>query len=71
MIADRYGTSCAVQMLTQAWDLASLREAVVQTLAEALHPAAILERVDPHIRELEELPARQDQVLFAAMPTAE
>jgi 23S rRNA (cytosine1962-C5)-methyltransferase len=70
LIADCYHDLIAVQMLTQAMDQAPLREVVIETLAQALQPVAIIERVDAHIRELEQLPARQGQVLFAAGPTA-
>ncbi len=68
LIADRYNDLITVQMLTQAMDQARLRAVVVETLAEALRPAAIIERVDAHIRELEQLPARQEQVVFASEP---
>ena len=51
-------------------DLDPVRETVIGTLAEELRPAAIIERVDPRIRELEQLPPRQDQVVFAAGESA-
>jgi 23S rRNA (cytosine1962-C5)-methyltransferase len=66
LIADRYADLISVQVLTQAMDLASVRETVIKTLVEELRPAAIIERVDPRIRELEQLPAREDQVVFAS-----
>ncbi len=51
-------------------DLDPVRETVTQTLAEELKPAAIIERVDTRIRALEQLPPRQDQVVFAADPSS-
>jgi 23S rRNA (cytosine1962-C5)-methyltransferase len=59
LIVDRYDDVLTLQILTQAFDRASVRETVVQTLAEELHPEGIVERVDPRIRELEQLPARE------------
>ena len=70
LIADRYADLICVQVLTQAMDLAPVRETVIGTLAEELRPAAIIERVDPRIRELEQLPAREDQVVFASGDSA-
>jgi 23S rRNA (cytosine1962-C5)-methyltransferase len=66
LIADRYGDLISLQILTQAMDLAAVRETVTGTLAEELRPAAIIERVDPRIRELEQLPPRPDQVVFSS-----
>ena len=66
LIADRYGDLISLQVLTQAMDLDPVRETVTRTLAEELKPVAIVERVDARIRELEQLPPRQDQVVFAA-----
>ncbi len=57
LIVDRYNDILSIQILTQAMDSALLRETVVTELTK-LNPAAIVERVDPHIRELEQLPAR-------------
>jgi 23S rRNA (cytosine1962-C5)-methyltransferase len=47
-----------LQILTQALDAEQVREAIISELNERLKPAAIIERVDPRIRELEQLPAR-------------
>ncbi|MGA2960720.1 MAG: class I SAM-dependent rRNA methyltransferase [Candidatus Korobacteraceae bacterium] len=66
LIADRYGDLITLQILTQAMDLDPVRETVIRTLAGELQPAAIIERVDTRIRELEQLPPRPDQVVFAA-----
>jgi 23S rRNA (cytosine1962-C5)-methyltransferase len=45
-------------------DAAPARAALVAELAEKLQPAAILERVEPRIRELEQLPARDSGYLL-------
>jgi 23S rRNA (cytosine1962-C5)-methyltransferase len=58
LIVDRYNDLLSVQVLTQAMDTEPVRRAVVSELNEQLKPAAIAERVDPRVRELEQLPAR-------------
>jgi len=58
LIVDRYHDLLSMQILTQAMDAEPLRNLVVSELNSALKPAAISERVDPRIRELEQLPAR-------------
>jgi 23S rRNA (cytosine1962-C5)-methyltransferase len=63
LVVDKYNDLLAVQVLTQAFDRDDLREAVVGCLAEAYPEASIVERVDAHIRELEQLPERASQML--------
>jgi 23S rRNA (cytosine1962-C5)-methyltransferase len=58
LIVDRYNDLLSLQILTQAMDAEPVREAVVSELSERLKPVAIAERVDPRIRELEQLPVR-------------
>ncbi len=58
LIVDRYNDLLSIQALTQAMDAEPVRSVIVAELAERLKPAAIAERVDPRIRELEQLPAR-------------
>jgi len=58
LIVDRYNDIVSLQILTQAMDSDSIRQAVVSESAERLHPASIVERVDPRVRELESLPPR-------------
>ena len=58
LIVDRYNDLLSIQALTQAVDAAPVRSVIVEELTERLKPAAIAERVDPRIRELEQLPAR-------------
>ncbi len=59
LIVDRYNDLLSFQVLTQAMDAEPVRQAVISELTEQLKPAAIAERVDPRIRELEQLPARK------------
>jgi 23S rRNA (cytosine1962-C5)-methyltransferase len=63
LIVDRYNDIATVQILTQAMDAAPVREAIMQTLLAELQPAGIVERVEPRIRELEQLPARASGLL--------
>jgi 23S rRNA (cytosine1962-C5)-methyltransferase len=65
LIVDRYNDVLTMQILTQAFDREELRGAVVDSLAEHFPEAALIERVDPHIRELEQLPARESHILRA------
>ena len=58
LIVDRYNDIVSLQILTQAMDSDSIRQAVVSESAERLHPTSIVERVDPRVRELESLPPR-------------
>ncbi len=57
LIVDRYNDLLSFQILTQAMDAEPVRQTVTTELTEQLKPAAIAERVDPRIRELEQLPA--------------
>jgi len=63
LIADRYNDLISVQILTQAMDRPDVREVVIGALQERLQPAAIIERVEPRVRELEQLPATESRVL--------
>jgi 23S rRNA (cytosine1962-C5)-methyltransferase len=56
LIVDRYNDILSMQVLTQAMDRAELRDMILRTLLEELKPAAVVERVEPRIRELEQLP---------------
>jgi 23S rRNA (cytosine1962-C5)-methyltransferase len=58
LIVDRYNDLLSLQVLTQAMDADSVREVVISELRERLKPASMAERVDPRIRELEQLPSR-------------
>ncbi len=63
LIVDRYGDVLSLQILTQAMDTNPVRQAILAELTERLHPASIVERVDPRVRELESLPARASGLL--------
>src|SRR3989454_10010538 len=58
LIVDRYNDLLSFQLLTQAMDSEPLRQAILSELGDRLKPASIVERVDPRVRELEQLPAR-------------
>jgi len=58
LIVDRYDDLVSIQALTQAMDAEPVRSVIMSELRDRLKPAAIAERVDPRIRELEQLPAR-------------
>ena len=59
LIVDRYNAVLSLQVLTQAMDAEPVRQTVLEVLQESLNPAGIVERVDPRIRELENLPPRE------------
>jgi 23S rRNA (cytosine1962-C5)-methyltransferase len=62
LIVDKYNDVLAMQALTQAFDRDDLRQVVLGSLSEHFPDASVLERVDAHIRKLEELPPRDSQV---------
>lgn len=57
LIIDRYNDVYTLQVLTQAWDRAERKQAVLRRLQELTGAEHIVERVDERIRELEQLPA--------------
>jgi 23S rRNA (cytosine1962-C5)-methyltransferase len=63
LIVDRYNDLLSLQVLTQAMDTEAVRQVIVSELSARLQPAGIAERVDPRVRELEELPARSSGLL--------
>jgi len=63
LIIDRYNDVLTIQALTQAMDSEGARQTIVSTLAEQLSPAGIVERVEARVRELEQLPARDNALL--------
>jgi 23S rRNA (cytosine1962-C5)-methyltransferase len=64
LIVDRYNDLLSIQALTQAIDAEPVRSVVVAELTERLKPAAIAERVDSRIRELEQLPPRPSRLIL-------
>jgi 23S rRNA (cytosine1962-C5)-methyltransferase len=63
LIVDRYNDILCLQILTQAMDAETVRAALISELTGQLHPASIVERVDPRVRQLEELPPRPSGLL--------
>jgi 23S rRNA (cytosine1962-C5)-methyltransferase len=63
LIVDRYNDMLSIQVLTQAMDSDLFREAFMAELTAQIHPASIAERVDPRVRELENLPSRPSTLL--------
>ncbi len=58
LIVDRYNDIVSLQILTQGMDATPVRNSLISTLTERLNPASIVERIDPKIRQLEQLPPR-------------
>jgi len=58
LIVDRYNDIVSMQVLTQAMDAEMVRETLVSELTERLQPISVVERVDPRVRQLEDLPPR-------------
>jgi 23S rRNA (cytosine1962-C5)-methyltransferase len=63
LIVDRYNDIVSMQILTQAMDTDIVRSTLTLELTERLNPASILERVDPRVRQLEDLPPRSSGLL--------
>lgn len=68
VIVDKYGELIILQLLAKGLDSAKIRDTCVRVLRDALQPAAILERPDPRIRELEGLSAPGTAPLWLADP---
>jgi 23S rRNA (cytosine1962-C5)-methyltransferase len=56
LIVDRYNDMLSVQVLTQAMDTDSMRKVFLSELQSDLNPVAVVERVEPRVRRLEQLP---------------
>jgi 23S rRNA (cytosine1962-C5)-methyltransferase len=63
VIIDRYNDILSMQILTQAMDATIVRETLISELTERLQPTSIVERVDPRVRQLEELPPHASGLL--------
>src|SRR6267143_1569522 len=63
LIVDRYNDVVSLQILTQAMDAEMVRKTLSTELTNKLHPASIVERVDPRVRQLEELSPRPSGLL--------
>ena len=64
LIVDRYNDILSFQVLTQAMDAGAMRQVFVEELHRALHPRAIVERVDARVRKLELLEERESGVVW-------
>jgi 23S rRNA (cytosine1962-C5)-methyltransferase len=62
-IADCYNDIVTIQVLTQAMDAEPVRQALTSEIGAQLQPSSIAERVDPRVREIEQLPPRENQLL--------
>jgi 23S rRNA (cytosine1962-C5)-methyltransferase len=63
LIVDRYNDILCLQILTQGMDAEPVRETILSELTQRISPSAIVERVDPRVRELETLPPRASGLL--------
>jgi 23S rRNA (cytosine1962-C5)-methyltransferase len=68
LIADKYGDLVVLQLLSKGLDHGAVRETCVRVLRDLLKPAAIFERPDPRIRELEGLDVPSLEPLWLADP---
>jgi 23S rRNA (cytosine1962-C5)-methyltransferase len=64
LIVDKYNDVLVMQVLTQAFDREDIRQIMTEKLAEHFPGASLLDRVDPHIRLLEQLPPRPSQLVY-------
>jgi 23S rRNA (cytosine1962-C5)-methyltransferase len=69
LVVDKYGPLIVVQFLAKGLLTPGVAETCVSVLRKELKPAAIFERPDPRIRELEGLPAPDPDPLWLADAT--
>lgn len=65
LVIDKYADLLIVQILVKGLDSPAIRQIVGRVLTEELKPAAIWERPDPKMRELEGLAAPATEALYA------
>jgi 23S rRNA (cytosine1962-C5)-methyltransferase len=63
LIVDKCNDVLSMQALTQAFDRQDLRQTVLDAFSEHFPGCSVIERVDPKIRELEQLPERPSQLV--------
>ncbi len=63
LIVDRYNDVLCLQALTQAMDSPAVKATLVAALQQEFSPAGVVERADPRIRKLEQLPESQGGLL--------
>jgi 23S rRNA (cytosine1962-C5)-methyltransferase len=66
LVVDKYGDLIILQLLMKGLDSSAVRAVCVRVLREELKPAAIVERPDPRMRELEGLTAPSTEPLWLA-----
>jgi len=66
LIVDRYNDLLSFQVLTQAMDSEPQRQTILSELSDRLKPVSIVERVDPRVRELEQLSGRASGLALGA-----
>jgi len=71
LIVDRYNDVLSFQVLTQAMDGDSMRTVFLSELQGALSPAAMVERVEPRVRRLEQLPEKETALVFGTCVNTE
>src|SRR5579864_2251336 len=71
LIVDRYNDVLSFQVLTQAMDSEEMRSAFLSELQSAVSPAAIVERVDPRVRRLEQLPEKESGLISGSKSATE
>jgi 23S rRNA (cytosine1962-C5)-methyltransferase len=71
LIVDKYGDLLVMQLLVKGLDSPAVRNVCVSVLRDELQPAAILERPDPRVRELEGLAAPSADALYRGKGTDE
>jgi len=69
LVVDKYGALIILQLLARGLLAAGVTETCVRILRDEFNPSAILERPDPRIRELEDLPAPSTEPLWSADST--
>jgi 23S rRNA (cytosine1962-C5)-methyltransferase len=70
IIVDKYGELVVLQLLAKGLDSAEVRSTCTRIIKEELSSAAIVERPDPRVRELEGLSAPSLAPLWTASPDA-
>jgi 23S rRNA (cytosine1962-C5)-methyltransferase len=70
LIVDRYNDVLSFQLLTQAMDDHAVRETVIQKIIAEIKPEAVVERVEAHVRELEQLPPRETGLVYGSKTAA-
>ena len=74
LIIDRYNDIVSLHAQTQTADRRDIKEAITEELKARLAPdgvTSIVERIEPHIRELEQLPAAKSGLLWGDKTSTE